>query len=68
MQIEALIVLRFEAPAAIASETFILYMPAALAGACAGLAIFRRLTTTQFNRAVNALLVASGFSLFALAV
>ena len=63
MQLEALLCLSARSPAALSMETLALYAPVALAAAVIGLAIFRRLTTRQFARVVNALLIASGLAL-----
>ena len=41
----------------------IIYVPGALLGTWCGIAIFRRLTDSQFARAVNLLLIASGLGL-----
>ena len=41
----------------------IIYVPGALLGAWCGITIFRRLTDSQFARAVNLLLIASGLGL-----
>lgn len=65
MQLEALVCLQVEAPAALGLETFTVYAPLALAAACAGFAIFRRMTNRQFNATVYLLLIASGLSLLA---
>ena len=63
MQLEALLCLSARAPAALAVETVALYAPMALGAAVIGLAVFRRLTTRQFARVVNALLIVSGLAL-----
>lgn len=66
MQVLALVMIQCVTPAmagpglGAAAWTFI---PAALLGTCCGLAIFKCLTDTQFARAVNLLLMASGFGL-----
>lgn len=60
MQLETLACLGARSPAALALETLLVYVPLALAAACLGLAVFRRLTTRQFTAAVNSLLLASG--------
>jgi len=64
MQLEALACIGVQAPAAIVPEIALAYMPVALIAACAGLAVFRRLTTRQFALAVNGLLLVSGVALF----
>lgn len=63
MQLEALACLNARAPWSMGWETVLLYVPAALIAACAGLAIFRRLTNRQFSVTVNALLILSGVAL-----
>ena len=42
---------------------FILYVPLALVAAYAGIAVFRRVTSRQFNVTVYVLLIGSGVSL-----
>lgn len=64
MQLEALACLGLYAPTALAPEVLLVYLPLALAAACLGFAVFRRLTTRQFSVAVNALLLLSGIALF----
>lgn len=63
MQLESLACLSLAAPAALSFETVALFVPMALLAACAGLAVFRRLTTRQFALMVHSLLVVSGVSL-----
>jgi uncharacterized protein len=63
MQLEALAFLHWQVPAVLSPEVFVLYMPLALLAACAGLSVFRRLTSRQFSLAVNALLLVSGIAL-----
>jgi hypothetical protein len=53
-----------QAPAAIAPEIAMAYVPVALIAAYTGLAVFRRLTTPQFTPLVNRLLLVSGVALF----
>ncbi len=63
MQLEALACLRLSAPQAMTAEVFLLYMPMALVAACAGLALFRRMSGGQFTLVVHVLLIGSGLSL-----
>lgn len=63
MQLEALVFLRAEASSAIGLEPFLVYAPLALAAACAGVTVFRRMTNRQFNATVYVLLIASGVCL-----
>lgn len=65
MQLEALACLNTFAPNVIATKTFLLYAPLALAAAYGGMKIFRCLTSQQFAVAVNALLILSGATLLA---
>ena len=64
MQLEALVLLQQTSVGSLNAE-MIIYCVLALAAACVGVAVFKRLTTTQFNTAVYALLVISGASLLA---
>jgi uncharacterized protein len=63
MQLEALALLHWQAPKALALEPFMLHVPAALAGAHLGLRVFRRMSNRQFALTVNTLLVVSGIAL-----
>jgi uncharacterized protein len=67
MQIVALASLGAMAPSRIPLES-VLFMPVALAAACVGVAIFRRLTIRQFNYVFQALLIAAGVSLLTHAI
>lgn len=61
MQLEAFALLN--ARAAPSVEALAFYAPVALAAATIGLAVFRRITTRQFTRVVNLLLLVSGVAL-----
>jgi uncharacterized membrane protein YfcA len=63
MQLEALALLGTARPAALPPETFYLYLPLALLGAWAGVALLKRMSTAQFNLVVRLLLVVSGAAL-----
>jgi uncharacterized membrane protein YfcA len=68
MQLVTIACLHVEAPRAAHSGHDLAFVPFALLGAMAGLALFRRMTNKQFHAAVSALLVASGVGLVARAL
>jgi hypothetical protein len=63
MQIVAIVCLRWTAPIPQGVVHDLPYIPFALLGAAGGLALFRRLTTLQFQKAVSVLLMVSGAGL-----
>jgi uncharacterized membrane protein YfcA len=61
MQLEAIGVLGFKAPAAIPLDT-LLFVPVAMVAAIIGFALFKRMSTGQFNKAVFSMLLISGLA------
>lgn len=66
MQVAALVAIGFARHAGSVGPAFdsatILFIPASLLGTTLGMTVFRRITDSQFTRAVNVLLVVSGVS------
>jgi hypothetical protein len=60
MQVVTLACLGSQAPAGIRATQALAFVPFALLGAVAGLALFQRMTNAQFRVALGALLAASG--------
>jgi uncharacterized membrane protein YfcA len=65
MQLEALALLQWKAPAAVHIDAIVWYVPAAVAATAIGLVLFRRVTQRQFTLFVNVLLIVSGVALLA---
>lgn len=63
MQLLTIVCLRWQAPSPAQAVQDLAFVPFALFGAIGGLALYQRLTTSQFQTAVSALLLVSGAGL-----